>query len=188
MILAAISGGCGEPQSECGESGVVEHDTAEIGLVSPKSLCEVIEWGDDSIGVYRVDSLKTYVDDDPFHTYAELSLQAAWKPGSAANPVIRGSGGPGGEKCQIVRSSIAEQLAVGEEIVVFLRAPDPDVNKGYYGLGSQTVFHDIGDGQFSNGVLFEGDGIALDDLEERVRAAGFDADDPDFCPEDVEPN
>lgn len=187
LTLSLLASGCGEPESECGESGVVEHQTSHVGaLVNPRSLCENIEWGRDGIGVYRVESLKTYFEDDPHHTYLELSLQDEWKPGAPANPTVRGFGGPGSD-CRVATSSGSDQFTVGEEVVAFLRLPEPDVNKGYYILSAQGFFHDIGEGRFSNNILFGPDGIELAEFRALGEANGFDPDDPDFCSEDVYP-
>lgn len=148
----------------------IELDAVQAGggvVVASKDLCDILEWGKDLRGLYRVVSITAYPQSDPVHTYVELEEVDAWLETSPERPVIRM---PGGYSLEGERSysSAPASFRVGETVIVFLKRPTDPENETYFWVTYQVIFHEITHGKYSNGILFRENGIAASELRSRV--------------------
>jgi hypothetical protein len=151
----------------------------------PLGLCELLRWYPRGIGIYRVERLVGYTEQEADGsrggaTYASLLQTERWVPGSAVT-AARLDGGPLGAG---VTASWEVSLRRDEEVLLLFDAPSA-ANRGYYGLDSLTVFRRKADGTFTNGQLFTHSSISDGDLkvliQDIVSATGG-------CPRDVLPD
>jgi hypothetical protein len=141
-------------------------------LMQRMDLCRVTKGLSDAAGIYRVEKITSYMEEDAGRvsprTYVELALVSPWRPKTPKAPVIRMEGGV--QKSGSV-GGFPVTFVVGETVGVVLSPPSPE-NLGFHRIHPLGLFRADEDvSGYSNGMHFRGEHRALADIGTAIARA-----------------